>query len=113
MRLIICNVCIPDSFRDLVSFVDTLEDFELVSAEMDIELVESRASESGGCVTSLLDLASKSVAQNISCESLECHDPPLDEALLRKVSKNANVKFFNFSYLSVEINNQLYCSCLF
>lgn len=71
--------------------MDTLENFEVVSAEMDIELVESRACRAGANVPSLLDLAAKSVAQNIACESLESHDPPLDEALLRKVQNQTVV----------------------
>ncbi|XP_033737914.1 uncharacterized protein LOC117325634 [Pecten maximus] len=37
-------------------------------------------------VLKLLDLAAKVTAQHYSCESIETHDPPLDEALLKKVS---------------------------
>lgn len=36
-------------------------------------------------VHSLMDLAAKVTAQHYSCESIENHDPPLDEALLKKV----------------------------
>ncbi|OWF54406.1 Zinc finger SWIM domain-containing protein 8 [Mizuhopecten yessoensis] len=37
-------------------------------------------------VLRLMDLAAKVTAQHYSCESIETHNPPLDEALLKKVS---------------------------
>ncbi|XP_060072592.1 uncharacterized protein LOC132552442 [Ylistrum balloti] len=37
-------------------------------------------------VLKLMDLAAKVTAQHYSCESIETHNPPLDEALLKKVS---------------------------
>ena len=41
--------------------------------------------DSGVCVTSLIDLAACVTAKSISCEEIEQHRPPLDEAMLKKV----------------------------
>ena len=51
------------------------------------------------CVMSLFDLAARVTAKHISCEDMEQHQPPLDEAVLKKVrhSFSGIIKFYYFS----------------
>lgn len=53
-------------------------------------LHEASTSKAAANVESLLDLAARTVAKTCSCEKLEDHNPPLDEALLRKVMITAD-----------------------
>ena len=63
--------------------VKTSEGIHVLGSHQDMEILDD---ERGlGSVTSLLEMSSKVVAHHYPCQELETHDPPLDEALLKKV----------------------------
>ena len=75
--------------REIMSLIAFAADELYFSPDEDSEedsLGTPRSSQKeGGVVKPLLDLCAKAVAKTCTCETLEMHDPPLDEALLRKV----------------------------
>ncbi|XP_060072590.1 uncharacterized protein LOC132552440 [Ylistrum balloti] len=73
----------PEKFSDsdTSSYADTMDSLSSFSDD-DPKMLNEKPR----VVLKLMDLAAKMTAQHYSCESIETHNPPLDEALLKKVS---------------------------